>query len=148
MCVRLKGCCFVQLAPKLLGEAYEKGLETQGLHPRWDAASNIRNRFRDGQAFLHPRSGLGCDNSVCALNSSVLLPILWSMRSSPDRTLPSAVDIRTEMSATYNMNHRTSKDDQTACIGESLHVREMLSHVKTKTRRQEVSIALQLSVCP
>ena len=131
------------MAPKQLGEAFEKGLDIEEVHLGWDSSSTIRNRLRDGQPFLHPRTGLGCDNSVCSLNSSVLLPILRSM-STADRKLPSVIDLRTEMSATYNMNQRNSKDDQQTIIGESLHVRKMLSHVKTKCRRQEVSLAFQL----
>ena len=137
------------MAPKakakaFAGEAWEKGLDITDLHMAWDGDLTIRTRLRNGGLLLHEKSGLACDNHICKLNRSVLEPILMGMASSAERKLPSLNDLRNEMQITYRTNCRVGQDVQSAVAGDAVHIRKLLSHVKAKVRRHEVS----LDTCP
>ena len=121
------------------GEANERGLDITDIHEQWDACVDVRNRLRAGQSLLHPKSGLSCDNSVCRLNRGILEPVLLGMAGA-DRKLPSLPDLRHEMSCCYRANNRVGKEVQEQVVGDAVHIRKLLSHVKSKTRRQEVSL--------
>ena len=121
------------------GEANERGLDITDIHEQWDACVDVRNRLRAGQSLLHPKSGLSCDNSVCRLNRGILEPVLLGM-SGADRKLPSLPDLRHEMSCCYRANNLVGKEVQEQVVGDAVHIRKLLSHVKSTTRRQEVSL--------
>ena len=125
---------------EFMGEAYESGLDISGIHEAWDAAVDIRNRLRGGGGILHPKTGLCCDNSTCSLNRSLLTPALLGMSDNPDRKLPSLNDLRHEMLCCYRSNNRVGKEVVEAVAGDAVHMRKLLSHVKSKARRQEVSL--------
>ena len=129
------------MAPKkkFMGEAHEMGLDIVDVYKIWDADCGIRDRLRDGQGFMHPESGLVCDIRVCVLNGNILQPMLEGMANLPDRKLPGVGDLRNEMSVCYRVNKRTGKEVDEAVIAEAMHVRKLLSFVKSKTRRKEVS---------
>ena len=124
------------------GEAWEKGLNIQDVHKTWDATVSIRTRIRDGGGVMHEKSGLSCDNYVCGLNSEIVLPILSGMSGSAERKLPSIADIRSEMAILYEINKRTGPEIVDKIQAEAMHVRKLLSFIKAKVRRQEVSLAL------
>ena len=123
------------------GEAFEKGLDIAEIHQKWDADSEIRNRLRGGaMSLLHPKSGLTCDNSTCSLNKGLLTPILMGMSANPDRKLPGLNDLRHEMACCFRANNRVGKEVMEAVAGDATHLRKLLSHVKSKARRHEVSL--------
>ena len=122
------------------GEANEKGLDISGLHQTWDGDQAIRHRLRNGLAIIHEKSGLAADNNVCKLNRPVLEPILLGMAGTPDRKLPCLADLRNEMQVCFRSNGRTGQAVQDCVVSDAIHIRKLLSHVKTKTRRHEVSL--------
>ena len=71
------------------------------------------------------------DNRCCCLNKGILIPILYGMASSADRKLPSIGDLCSEMSMCFKLNKRLDPD-------------VLLSFMKAKARREEVSTAPQL----
>ena len=129
-----------------MGEAFDRGLDISNIHEAWDADVDIRNRLRGGGGLLHPKTGLCCDNSTCGLNRSLLTPVLLGMSGNPDRKLPSLHDLRHEMSCCYQTNNRVGKEVLEAVMGDAVHVRKLLSHVKSKARRQEVGLEAQPNI--
>ena len=127
-------------AGEFRGEAFEKGLDISGIHQTWDSDSDIRNRLRGGMGLLHPKTGLNCDNTTCSLNRGLLTPILLGMSGNPERKLPGLNDLRHEMMCIYRANNRIGKEIREAVAGDATHIRKLLSHVKSKARRQEVSL--------
>ena len=121
------------------GEAAEPGLCITDVHQAWDSSCDVRQRLRDGYGLMHPTSGLSCDNSVCVSNSGLLLPLLHCMSESSDRKLPSVGDLRSEMMRAFAVNKRVGPDVQSCVAGEAIHVRKLLSFIKAKVRREEVS---------
>ena len=117
-----------------------RGLDIDGVHQAWDGAKVLRTRMRDGEPFMHPPSGLSADNRVCNLNRDILLPMLDAMGSFPDRRLPSTPALRTEIQAFLECNKRLSPADAANIPGDAIHIRKLLSFVKAKARREEVSI--------
>ena len=114
-------------------------LDISSIHATWDSTTEIRSRLRDGSTFLHPRSESKTDNNTCCLNKPILLPIVEKMSKS-DRKLPGVGDLRAEMTACYTANKRVDNpDDAQAIIWDSWHIRKLLSHIKAKARRGEVS---------
>ena len=122
-----------------LGEAAEPGLIVSGVNEAWDSSPDVRQRIRDGYGLMHVNSGLSCDNNVCILNSNLLLPLLHTMRDSAERKLPSVGDLRSKMTKVFTMNKRVGPDVAGCVASEAIHVRKLLSHVKAKVRREEVS---------
>ena len=121
------------------GRDEDIGLDINNIHATWDSNAEIRSRLRDGSTFLHPRSESKTDNNTCCLNKPILLPIVEKM-SKGDRKLPSVADLRAEMTAVYTTNKRVDNaDDMQTIIADSWHIRKLLSHIKAKTRRGEVS---------
>ena len=127
-----------------LGEAHEPGLDISNIGQMWDGDEVVRMRLREGGALLHPQSGLACDNRCCCLNKEVLVPILFGMASNAERKLPSIGDLRNEMAICFRLNKRMGPDVQASVAGDAIQLRKLLSFVKGKVRRQEVSTALQL----
>ena len=121
------------------GEAAEPGLSIEGVFEAWDSKGDIRQRLRDGYGMMHTESGLACDNAVCILNADILLPLLHIMSGSRERKLPSVGDLRSEMAKAFTTNKRVGPDVGAAVASEAIHVRKLLSHVKSKARREEVS---------
>ena len=123
------------------------GLDIKDIFRAWDGDREIRGRLRESSTFLHPKSESRLDNGVCVLNQGVLLPILTRMSLNPERKLPCVSDLRTEMAQCYGINKRgTNPEDSATIIADSWHVRKLLSFVKAKVRREEVSNDLQLQV--
>ena len=124
----------------LADEAPLDWLDITGLYRDWDAEPTIRERLREGGPFLHPDTELKCSNSICTLNAAVLLPVLRMMQTSFDRKLPGVENLRTQMAECYGINKRgTNPEDSSTIIGDSWHVRKLLSFIKAKVRREEVS---------
>ena len=123
------------------GEAHERGMDITDMAQQWDAAPDVRARLRGGDFIMHPQSGLNCDNSICVLNKSLLMPILSGMFAS-DRKLPCVNDLRREIAACYDLNKRVGPEVDQSIAGDGIHVRKLLSFVKAKCRRGEVSIEL------
>ena len=116
------------------------GLDITDIFRAWDADDVIRGRLRDSSSFMHPSSETKCDNMVCILNKGILLPVLSRMSLNSERQLPCVSDLRTEMAQCYEVNKRgTNPEDSATIIGDSWHVRKLLSFVKAKVRREEVS---------
>ena len=131
------------MGPKkvVTGESQEPGLDITDVHMVWDGCPAIRDRLRSGKSFLDEKTGLACDNMTCALNSDVLNPILAGMGAHADRKLPSIGDLRNEMAICFRLNKRVGPEAQQVVASEAIHVRKMLSFVKAKVRREEVSVA-------
>ena len=125
------------------GEAHERGMEIQDLASVWDSSPDVRARLRGGQFIMHPHSGLNCDNSVCVLNKALLMPILSGMFAS-NRKLPCVQDLRREITACYELNKRAGPEVNQSVAGDGIHIRKLLSFVKAKCRREEVSTELWL----
>ena len=123
-----------------------RGLVIEGVHQAWDGSQVLRTRMRDGEPFMHPQSGLSADNRVCTLNREILLPMLSAMGSFPDRRLPSIPCLRTEIQAFLECNKRLSPADAANIPGDAIHIRKLLSFVKAKARREEVSIDFWISL--
>ena len=117
------------------------GLDIDDAHLAWDSAQDLRDRLRNGSSFMDPRSEMRCDNPTCCRNASILEPILVKMSCVADRKLPNVKDLRAEMSSCYEMNKRPPNDptDERAIVADSWHIRKLLSHIKAKARRGEVS---------
>ena len=118
----------------------ENGLDISALHLSWDSQVEMRNRLRDGQAFMFAND-LKVDNPTCIMNALILKPILLRMSCSPDRKLPSVRDLRFEMQQCYELNKRSpaNPEDAKEIVADSWQLRKLLSHVKAKVRREEVS---------
>ena len=124
----------------LVDDCSSDWLDIQGLYKDWDAEPTIRGRLREGGTFLHPDTELKCNNVVCTQNAAVLMPVLKMMYSSSERKLPGVADLRTQMAECYGINKRgTNSEDSSTIIGDSWHIRKLLSFVKAKVRREEVS---------
>ena len=128
---------------KQLGECHERGTDITDVAQLWDSAPDIRARLRNGEFIMHAQSGLNCDNSVCVLNKSLLMPILAGMFAA-DRKLPCVNDIRRELGACYELNKRVGPEVDSSIAGDSIHIRKLLSFVKAKCRREEVSTEICL----
>ncbi|CAE7432716.1 unnamed protein product [Symbiodinium sp. CCMP2456] len=122
-----------------VGEAAEPGLIITDIHLAWDGCSSVRQRLRDGIGVMHSSSGLSCDNGTCKLNSDILLPILHCMSENNQKKLPSVGDLRTELGKIFTVNKRVGADIQGLVASEAIHIRKLLSFVKAKARRGEVS---------
>ena len=121
------------------GESLDPGCSIEGIHAAWDADAELRARLRGGGPVMHEKSGLLCDNYVCTLNKALLLPLLSTMAEC-ERKLPAVGDLRSEMVALYATNKRVGADVQASIAGDSIHIRKLLSFIKAKCRREEVSI--------
>ena len=126
-----------------VGEAAEPGLSIADLHLGWDSSSNVRQRLRDGSGAMHSRSGLSCDNHTCKINNDLLLPILHAMSENSQKKLPSVGDLRSELAKLFTVNKRVGGDIQGLVASEAIHIRKLLSFVKAKARRGEVSKVLR-----
>ena len=124
------------------GEAHEPGLDITDLHLQWDGHPEIRARLREGGPFLHPDSGLCCDNRVCVLNAPIIIDMLCHLSSTFEKKLPSVGALRKEMKALYKINKRVGPEIDTIVKQDSFHVRKLLSHVKAKCRRAEYGAEL------
>ena len=120
------------------GEAFEPGLNIKDIHVSWDGCDAIRNRLREGGPVLAPETGLYCDNSACVKNYSLLLPLCIAMQQQ-DRKLPSVYDLRHEETILLRMNKRIGPEIQDHVSMDSFHIRKLMSHIKAKVRRKEVS---------
>ena len=126
------------------GEAFEKGLDIKDVHKLWDGVDILRSRLRSGGSLVHQDSGLCCDNRVSVLNQPLVAPLLQGMSDLPDRKLPSVGDLRTEIMQCYVINKRVGKDLEEQVALEAMHVRKLLSFIKAKCRRAEVSKEFRL----
>ena len=125
-------------------EGQRRVLDIQGMHKLWDASEEVRQRLRAGLGILHEATGLSIDNNVSSLNSCVLRPILIRMASDSNRKLPSVNDLRTELAALFETNKRVGEEVSKHVATQPVHIRKLLSFVKAKVRRQEVSQDLWL----
>ena len=121
-----------------------KGLDIQGVHEAWQAEKTLWVRMRDGLPFLHPSTGLTADNRVCILNKEILYPMLQAMGQYVDRRLPNVSNLRAEIQQFLENNKRLQPADVANVPGDAIHIRKLLSFVKAKVRREEVSQDLRL----
>ena len=120
-------------------QSEKKGLNIKDVHKIWDASEEVRRRLRAGLGALHEASSLGVDNNVCSLNSCILRPVLLTMASDSNRKLPNVHDLRTELAALFETSKRLGDEVAKYVAKESVHIRKLLSFVKAKVRREEVS---------
>lgn len=115
-------------------------LDISGLSSDWDGSEDIRDRLRDGQGLLKDFKG----ESISAVvdNASVLQPIVTRMSLYQTRPLPNVDNLRDEVEAVYLKNKRgQTPEDQPNVIEISWKVRKLLTYLKMKVRRKEVSSA-------
>ena len=124
---------------KFKGEAFERGLDIGGMHKVWDSMDEVRSRLRAGGTIMHEETGLCCDNRVSVLNKQLLGPLLQGMAGLTDRKLPSVGDLRQEIMLCFSLNKRVGKDLDEKVALEAMHLRKLLSFIKAKCRRAEVS---------
>ena len=126
----------------VVGEAEKEGtgLDISEIFVTWDATQELRDRLRGGQTFMHPSTDLKCDNRTCTMNGPILEPLLLRMSMNSERKLPIVQDLREQMTSVYQKNKRVDNpEDEKTIVGDSWHIRKLLSHVKAKARRGEVS---------
>ena len=120
------------------GEAYEPGLNIKDVHVAWDSCDQIRNRLREGGPVMAPETGLYCDNHTCVINYSLLMPLVIAMEQQ-ERKLPSVYDLRHEETILLRMNKRVGPEIADQVSMDSFQIRKLLSHIKAKVRRKEIS---------
>ena len=113
-------------------------LDLKNLSMEWDANEEIRNRLREGSGLLV--DGKGEDIPSIVANLGVLQPFITRMSLTTTRPLPLVETLRDEVEAIYLRNKRGSNpEDVPDVIGIGWKIRKMLTYVKMKVRRREVS---------
>lgn len=107
-------------------------------HTEWDGCEDVRDRLRGGGGLLV--DGKGEDIKVVLSNSSVLQPLVTRMSLCQSRPLPNVDALRDEVEQVYLKNKRgQTPEDQPDVIAISWKIRKLLTYLKMKVRRKEVS---------
>ena len=118
-------------------------LDIKSIHLEWDQCEEIRNRLRDGIHLLtlpDGKNGEEIPSVTCSLH--VLQPFITRTSLLETRPMPSIDALRDEVEAIYLRNKRgQTPEDQPDVIGMSWKIRKMLTFLKMKVRREEVSSA-------
>lgn len=132
------------LGARLLMSAEVK-FEASGLGQEWDVVDVLRDRMRGGHNLLLGTLHEFTVQRACK-NIDVLTPVLVRCAEANLRT-PEVECLRAEIQSFYQMHQRTESEDTIDDL--AWEVRKLLSFVKRKTQRKEVSTApgLQLSSC-
>ena len=117
-----------------------ESIDLKNLHVEWDSIEEIRDRIRDGGDLLISTKG----ESIPAIlsNSSVLQPLITRMSLTQTKPLPIVEPLRDEVEAIYIKNKRGGNSESVPdVVSESWKIRKLLTFLKMKVRRQEVSSA-------
>ena len=115
-----------------------ESLDLATLHTEWDGCEDVRDRLRGGGGLLV--DGKGEDIKVVLSNSSVLQPLVTRMSLCQSRPLPNVDALRDEVEQVYLKNKRgQTPEDQPDVIAISWKIRKLLTYLKMKVRRKEVS---------
>ena len=117
-----------------------ESIDLKNLHVEWDSIEEIRDRIRDGGDLLIPTKG----ESIPAIlsNSSVLQPLITRMSLTQTKPLPIVEPLRDEVEAIYIKNKRGGNTESVPdVVAASWKIRKLLTFLKMKVRRQEVSSA-------
>ena len=111
--------------------------EASGLAQDWDYVEVLRERMRTGQGLLVGTLHELTVQRACK-NIDGLTPVLARCAEANLRT-PEVECLRTEIQNFYQLHQRTESDDTIDDL--AWEVRKLLSFVKRKTQRKEVSTA-------
>ena len=115
--------------------------DAEGLRDEWDKIEGIRLRLRRGKPLL---AGTMSEYTIsrCVENTEVLTPVL--LRSvACDHKRPEVELLREEIENLLMMNQREFSESHIDDM--AWEVRKLLTFVKRKAQRQEVSLASQLN---
>ena len=121
-------------------------LDVKNIHLELDGSEDIRDRLRNGGDLLVIPQKEVVDNipSVVA-NASVLQPFITRMSLLDSRPLPAVDGLRDEVEAIFLKNKRgETPEDRPDVINIGWQIRKMLTFLKMKVRRGEVSSAPHL----
>ena len=113
------------------------------LRGEWDSSETIRSRLRDGGALVTPLGkGQNVNIQYCVSNYECLIPILAQIGAGS--RLAEIDGLRDAVADTYSANQREAT---TEMIDEDAwSIRDMVSFVKRKTQRREVSLVHQFEL--
>ena len=121
-------------------------LDIARLHLEWDACEEIRARLREGGGLMV--EGKGEDIKVVLDNVGPLQPLVTRMSLTQSRPMPSVESLRSEVEALYLKNKRgQTPEDQPDVIAIAWRIRKLLTYLKMKVRRHEVSSVPRFMFC-
>ena len=110
-------------------------VDCSDLPKEWDGTETIRQRLRDGGKLVSQEKGKDVKIPKCSANYDVMVPILAQIGAGS--RLAGIEDLRSAVSQVYSMNNRESSEDDVD--DDAWDIRDMVSFIKRKTRREEVS---------
>lgn len=119
-------------------------LDVKNIHLELDGSEEIRDRLRTGGDLLViPGEKKVVDNIPAVVaNASVLQPFITRMSLLDSRPLPAVDGLRDEVEAIFLKNKRgETPEDRPDVINIGWQIRKMLTFLKMKVRRGEVSSA-------
>ena len=122
-----------------------EAIDLKNLHVEWDSIEEIRDRIREGGDLLIPSKG----ESIPAIlsNSSVLQPLITRMSLTQTKPLPIVEPLRDEVEAIFIKNKRAeNRESVPDVVAASWKIRKLLTFLKMKVRRKEVSSASWLLI--
>lgn len=119
-------------------------LDVKNIHLEWDGCEDIRDRLRNGGGLLvfagDKKVGDNIPSEVAS--ASVLQPFITRMSLLDSRPLPAVDGLRDEVEAVFLKNKRgETPEDKPDVIEIGWQIRKMLTFLKMKVRRREVSSA-------
>lgn len=114
--------------------------QARGLRDEWDSTEFLRNKLRAGEALL---SGNLSDFSInrCVLNVDVMTPVVTRSTACGHKR-PEVESLRLEVENLYSMNQREADESHTDDM--AWEIRKLLTFIKRKAQRREVSMAPRL----
>lgn len=113
-------------------------LDITRLHLEWDACEEIRKSVLEGGGLI--AEGKGEDIKAVLDNQMCLQPFITRMSLTQSRPMPSVDHLRLEVEALYLKNKRgQTPEDQPDVIAIAWRIRKLLTYLKMKVRRHEVS---------
>ena len=118
-------------------------VDCASLRGEWDNSETIRSRLRDGGALVTPLGkGQSVNIQFCVTNYECLIPILAQIGAGS--RLAEIDGLRDAVADTYSANQREATTDM--IDEDAWTIRDMVSFVKRKTQRREVSLVHQLEL--
>ena len=119
-------------------------LDVKNIHLEWDGCEDIRDRLRNGGDLLVSPDGKKVSDTIPSVvsNASALQPFITRMSLLDSRPLPAVDALRDEVEAVFLKNKRgETPEDRPDVINIGWEIRKMLTFLKMKVRRGEVSSA-------